>query len=197
MNKQENYNPLEKKHIGESVVKALLYQAAIPLGSIVPFEGVGIYALYYVGHFPAYAKLAKANRAGKFKQPIYVGKAVPQGARKGVDVQVDRELFKRLREHAESINQASNLDINDFYCRYLTVDDIWIPLGESLLIAISRPVWNVAMDGFGNHDPGAGRYKGMKSKWDALHPGRAWAEKCQKRPETKFDLIASIKKGFE
>ena len=27
-----------------------------------------------------------------------------------------------------SIEEASNLDIADFHCRYLIVDDIWIPL---------------------------------------------------------------------
>lgn len=193
MNKQENYNPLEKKHIGESVVKAMLDQAAMPLGSITPFIGAGIYALYYKGSFPAYVEAAKAKKSEKFKHPIYVGKAVPQGARKGVNIQVGQELFKRLRDHSESIKQTSNLDINDFYCRYLNVDDIWIPLGESLLIEIFKPVWNVAIDGFGNHDPGGGRYKGMKSKWDVLHPGRAWAIKCQNRPESEADLIGSIR----
>ncbi len=56
---------------------------------------------------------------------------------------------------------------------------IWIPLGESLLIEISRPLWNYALDGFGNHDPGNGRYNQQKSPWDTLHPGREWAEKLQ------------------
>lgn len=193
MDKQENYNPLEKKHIGESVVKAMLDQAATPLESISSFDGAGIYAIYYMGAFPAYTELTKANKAGKFERPIYVGKAVPQGARKGINVQVGQELFKRLREHAESIKQTSNLKVGDFHCRHLNVDDIWIPLGESLLIEMFKPVWNVVVDGFGNHDPGAGRYGGMKSKWDVLHPGRAWAEKCKERPEPASDLFGSIK----
>lgn len=29
---------------------------------------------------------------------------------------------------------ATNLNIQDFYCRFLSVDDIWIPLTESLMI---------------------------------------------------------------
>ena len=41
-------------------------------------------------------------------------------------------LFKRLMEHARSIDQAENLNLEDFYCRFLVVDDIWIPLGESV-----------------------------------------------------------------
>jgi len=30
-------------------------------------------------------------------------------------------------------------------------------------------VWNVVIDGFGNHDPGAGRYNGERTRWDTLH----------------------------
>jgi hypothetical protein len=39
-------------------------------------------------------------------------------------------------------------------------------------------VWNRVLDGFGNHTPGAGRFKQQRSRWDTLHPGRSWAEKC-------------------
>jgi len=34
-----------------------------------------------------------------------------------------------------------------------------------------------ALDGFGNHDPGKGRYEQAKSDWDIIHPGRVWAER--------------------
>lgn len=92
-------------------------------------------------------------------------------------------------EHVESINLArKNLRSADFSCRYLVVDDIWVPLGESLLIAKFSPVWNVLVDGFGNHDPGKGRYNGMRPKWDVLHPGRPWAEKCSVRPESAIQI---------
>jgi len=30
-------------------------------------------------------------------------------------------------------------------------------------------------DGFGNHDPGSGRYNQKRSVWDQVHPGRSWA----------------------
>lgn len=96
--------------------------------------------------------------------PIYVGKAVPSGGRKGkVDPEASskgNQLFKSLEEHRKSIVAATNLNIADFWCRHLVVDDIWIPLGESLLIQRFQPIWNSVVDGFGNHDPGAGRYKG-------------------------------------
>jgi len=122
------------------------------------------------------------NKNGKFKCPIYVGKAVPAGARKGgfgLDAPQGSVLYRRLCEHAESIKQAPNLKLKDFHCRYLIVDDIWIPLGESLLIETSAPLWNKVLDGFGIHDPGKGRYKQKKSHWDVLHPGRSWANKLK------------------
>ena len=110
----------------------------------------------------------------------YVGKAVPEGARKGgfgLGVDPGRVLFRRLNEHAKSIAAAKNLDVRDFYCRYLVTDDIWIPLAEAVLIDVFRPVWNKLVDGFGNHDPGKGRYNQQRSPWDTLHRGRTWADR--------------------
>jgi len=49
---------------------------------------------------------------------------------------------------------------------------------EAAIIRYYRPIWNTQIDGFGNHDPGSGRYNQAKSEWDVLHPGRPWAEKC-------------------
>lgn len=72
----------------------------------------------------------------------------------GLDLPAGAVPFNRLCEHAESIRQTKNLSIEHFACRYLVVDDIWIPLGESLLIEMS-PIWNRLIDGFSNHDPGS------------------------------------------
>lgn len=93
--------------------------------------------MYYIGPFSAYSELAGVNRDNQFRCPIYVGKAVPAGARKGglgLEVDHGQALQKRLTEHGESISAADNLDISHFFCRFLVVDDIWIPLTESLLI---------------------------------------------------------------
>lgn len=133
----------------------------------------------------------------QFLCPIYVGKAVPAGARKGglgLDVAHGQALYKRLAEHAESIKAASNLEITDFYCRFLVVDDIWIPLAESMLIERFKPVWNRVLDGFGNHDPGKGRYNGMMPQWDCLHPGRAWAERLQPCTNTAEQLSERVER---
>lgn len=183
----EPYNPLDKKHLGESVADALLRSSPESLQNLTKFKGAGIYALYYTGAYPLYAPIARRNTDGLFELPIYVGKAVPEGARKGgfgLGVDPGTVLFKRLNEHSKSIMQVENLDIADFHCRFLVVDDIWIPLGESLLIAKFSPLWNQWLDGYGNHDPGRGRYDQKRSRWDVLHPGRAFALKCAERGES-------------
>jgi len=193
------YNPLDKRNLGASVAEAMLSRKPVSLGTLERFDGAGVYAIYYVGDFEAYRPVSELNRNGDIQAPIYVGKAVPPGARKGgfgLDETPNQALFNRLSEHAESIGLAANLNIEDFCCRYLVVDDIWIPLGESLLIAKFAPVWNTLMDGFGNHDPGKGRYNGLRPRWDVLHPGRGWAEKCRSRPETAEQIMNDIAEYF-
>ncbi|ANY89331.1 MULTISPECIES: Eco29kI family restriction endonuclease [Pseudomonas] len=184
------FNPLDKKNLGASVAEALLSKEVHPLGALPVFEGAGVYAIYYTGDFPAYSRLASLNKSGQFMLPIYVGKAVPAGARMGGDLGTSpgKVLHKRLKEHADSIRAAENLNIEDFHCRFLVVDDIWIPLGESLIIARFTPVWNSLIDGFGNHNPGKGRHAGMRPRWDVLHPGRSWAMNLAERPESASDI---------
>lgn len=189
------FNPLDKRNLGESVADALLATDVHSLPP-APFQGAGIYAIYYTGPFPVYGEVAKANREERFGWPIYVGKAIPAGARKGgfgLGAEAGLALYHRLAEHAASIEQASNLELADFRCRFLVVEDIWIPLGESLLIEMFQPLWNRSIDGFGNHDPGKGRYNQRRSQWDTLHPGRAWAEKLPPAdlPEEKIREIAA------
>jgi len=72
------------------------------------------------------------------------------------------------------------------------VEDIWIPLGENLLIAMFHPVWNRVLDGFGNHDPGERRKNQRRSPWDVLHPGRPWANKLGSNPRTPTELGKAI-----
>lgn len=188
------FNPLEKRHLGESVGQAVLRQPVFPLEELEAFQGAGIYAIYYTGDFAGYHILSEANRVGSLQAPIYVGKAVPSGTRKGgnLEAKPGRVLFNRIKQHLKSVREAGNLDSNDFHCRYLIVDDIWIPLGESLLIARFNPIWNKLIDGFGNHDPGKGRHKGMRPRWDVLHPGRSWAEKCEPRQESGAQILREI-----
>ena len=190
------FNPLDTSNLAKAVAKAVLEKDARPLGTLPVFRGAGIYVIYYSGGFPTYQPMALENQdVRQPRWPIYIGKAQPPGGRKGgfnLAATDTTALHGRLREHAESIRLAGNLDLADFQCRYLVVQDLWIPLAESLLITHFSPVWNQTVDGFGNHDPGAGRYNGFCPRWDVLHPGRAWAIKCKQRPETASDIQREI-----
>ena len=196
------FNPLDKVHLGESVREALLRQEVQQLPVRQRFEGAGIYALYYTGDFPAYLRLAELNRDNRFAAPIYVGEAVPEGARKGGTLLSGRRTFKlcsRLNEHARSITQTENLKIEDFYYRSLVVDDIWIPLGEALVIDKFAPLWNRVIDGFGIHTPGKGRKNQLTSSWDTLHPGRDFVKKVglPPNPKTQDELIRDVQTYLE
>lgn len=175
MTEGDPYNPLDKLNLGRSVAEALLQGPVAPLSNTNGLVGAGVYAIYYTGDFPPYASITARNQGGAFSQPIYVGKAIPEGGRKGglvYDAGKGQALRNRLRNHARSIDQVNNINISDFYFRSLVVDDIWIPLGENMMIHQFSPVWNLVLDGFGNNKPGKGREGQVLSLWDLLHPGR-------------------------
>ena len=201
------FNPLDKTNLGLTVAKAMLEREPVKLRMETEFPGAGIYAIYYIGNYKAYKPVALKNAGGQFAWPIYVGKAIPSGGRKGLIRKLSKKakpsdalaagpLCKRLDEHAGSIQVVRNLNIDDFFCRYLAVDDIWIPLGESLLINRFRPIWNVVIDGFGNHDPGGGRRVQARSSWDTLHPGRPWAEKQGPSRLTEKQILTNLEDFF-
>jgi hypothetical protein len=191
------FNPLDRVELGRSVGRALLLSPCEALPPD-PFEGAGIYAIYYEGDFDAYEPLSIPGCIW----PIYVGRAMPAGGRKGLvglDASPGPKLHNRLREHARSVEAVTNLALSDFRCRYLVVDDIWIPLAERLLIGHYRPVWNGVLDGFGIHAPGGtpggttGRAGQQKSLWDTLHPGRGFADgRPEKLSEAEIrDMISA------
>lgn len=197
--KTSPYNPLDKMNLGKSVAQALLAQAVIALTETTELQGAGVYAIYYIGPFPAYEPIVKPHRNDAFWQPIYVGKAIPKGGRKGgitADASKGTALRDRLRQHAASIEQAHNLDLQDFYYRCLVVDDIWIPLGENMLIETFKSIWNIMIDGFGNKDPGNRRATQYRSSWDVLHPGRAFAEKLASGETTPAEISRKLECYF-
>ena len=192
----EPFNPLDIKNLAHSVVTRMEETAPTPLDAIPRFRGAGLYAIYYKGSHPPYADLSAKNADNRWEEPIYVGKADPPGGRRGIEVidhQSTTALYSRLRVHANSIRAAENLDIADFAARWLVVEDIWIPLGESAMIRQHQPVWNAIVDGFGNHNPGAGRINGVRTRWDTLHPGRAFAPKYPERSETAADISQDVR----
>lgn len=123
----------ERDKLAASVVRALEEVRECDLKNIDLFLGAGIYALYYVGPFPAYSQLAESNLR-QCVAPIYVGKAEPLGSRKGINAETHTAtLYKRLVEHARSINATENLELTDFRVKFLVMDDEWVRFGESAI----------------------------------------------------------------
>jgi len=170
----------------------------LPLG--VQFEGAGIYSIYYKGGFSHYERLAVANRSA-YKRPIYVGKAVPPGWRQARKVEVSsNSLHARLMEHARNIASADNLRVKNSACRFMILEgqeSNLISTIESELIRRFTPLWNSVIDGFGNHDPGSGRYNQSPSEWDILHPGRKWAAKLTGKRPSIDKITAKIRRATE
>lgn len=193
----ETFDPLSYENLGASIARALDDQPLELLDNLPRFEGAGIYALYYSGFHPAYEPLAQINRENPGSWAIYIGKADADATRKGdptaAPSEVGTKLWSRLQNHRKSIDAAVNLDTRDFFVRRLVVSPTWVPLAESIALRLHHPVWNTILDGLGNHDPGKGRYAGMKPRWDHLHPGRPWADKLLvQRPETQDELTSEI-----
>lgn len=158
------------------------------------FVGAGVYALYYIGQNTYYEKLYEQNRIS-FAQPIYVGKAVPSGWRQARAQESANELYARLNDHFCSISQVNNLWTEDFRCRFMILEGAatdMISTVEASLIRHYKPIWNHAIDGFGNHTPGKGRFRQAKSDWDVIHPGREWAKKCTGMASTKSEAEQRI-----
>ncbi len=184
----------------QSVVDdAIRFFTETPVHRLPPpsrFIGAGVYALYYMGDYKLYARIADANRDACVL-PVYVGKAVPPGWRtaraKGDETP---DLYRRLQEHTKSLQRSSNLKVDAFRCRFMILggveSDLVVPV-EAELIRRYRPLWNTAIDGFGNHDPGKGRYNQARSEWDVLHPGRYWAERLTGEAPRLEDIITRVR----
>ena len=186
------FNPLSFESLSKSIANELSQVPTHPLEDLERFEGPGIYALYYTGDFEAYKPLAAANLAAAGSWPIYIGKA-EASTRKGKGLRAPDDysgdaLYKRLLQHSKSIEAAGNLSLHDFHIRALVLGYVWIPMAEASALAMYQPLWNTLIDGFGNHDPGAGRYNQMRSRWDTLHPGRTWAPKLQPNAFTAEEI---------
>lgn len=165
-----------------------------PLPPTSRFAGAGVYGIYYTGPFEAYRPItAVENR--ELLLPIYIGKAVPPGWRTSRGAVINTvALHQRLREHARSIRQTA-LPIEDFFCRFVIMtgpESNLIGAAEAALIRRFRPLWNAGIDGFGNHDPGKGRYNQARSHWDILHPGRSWVGKLMGDSSTEEEIRERI-----
>lgn len=172
------FNPLDYDNLTKNVVDELMRRGPFKLPLTEKFKGAGVYALFYIGDQPDYADV----RSPDASRPVYVGKAVPAGARKGIrdkSTPTGPQLYNRLNQHTKSIQLGQDLSTDDFLCRFLVVEPLWIVMAEQFLITEFRPLWNTHLDGFGNHAPGKGRNEGEITWWDARHPGRPWASKLR------------------
>ncbi len=166
------------------------------------------------------ASIGKLAAAEISKQPVplYIGKSDPPGSRKGLfagmsemeslardDAEASeatetlltetpghRKLFERLKKHSRSILSTKNLKLGDFKCRYMLVDEIWVPLGEAKLVAAYKPIWNVLIEGFGSNVEGGGRTETARPVWDIIHPGRKDGLRFQLDPKVETAIIQDL-----
>ncbi len=191
------FDPTSPQVIGEVVAKTLLLQEREALAKVTkqPFYGAGVYAIYYRGTFAPYQPIHDKEH------PIYVGKADPAAMHAMTASAQGVRLHTRLRDHERSVSSATNLNIEDFDCRYLVVRSAWIETAEDLLINWFKPVWNNEMKvcyGFGKHGDSAGTRKNERSPWDTIHPGRKWATTEQNTPNKRSaeDITKDIASHF-
>ena len=141
-------------------------------------------------------EFTKTFNRTSYNIPIYGGKAVPTGWRQArssnLTESLSYELNSRIREHGWSLEQGAGLKPNDFRCRFIILEGAesdLIGTVEAALIRSYKPIWNSLIDGFGNHDPGSGRYEQAMSDWDVCHQGRSWAKKCNGKHNAKSKLL--------
>ena len=188
------FNPLDKQHLGESVRDALLRQPVLPIANLEPFHGAGIFAIYYTGDFDGYDLVSIRNINGKFGTPLYVGGAFSKSEieEELIENEPGMAIYNQLLRHVKSLEEASNLAVSDFYYRYLIVDDIWIQLGISALIAWHDPLWNKLIDGFDNGGLNSICTPVLCPRWDLLHPGRSHATGWLLREESAVQIKREI-----
>jgi len=177
------FDPADPKAIGRMVSIALLAQPLVPLSSVQPTYGSGVYALYYRGSHPLYAGITNTET------PIYVGKADPANDDASNVREQGARLTGRLLEHAGTIATAAAysarlpdylfpLKLKDFVCRRLVCATNAQLVAEKHLIRTFWPVWNSetkACWGMSKHGDAASTRANKRSPWDVVHPGRAWA----------------------
>lgn len=172
------FDPLAVENIGVTLAVELLEQK---LHRLPPerFAGAGVYALYYTGNHPAYTELVGLDDGkGGTRYPVYIGKAVRENAKQGFNPRptTRAKIWDRLGQHAASIRAVEesgndpSFKLEDFRCRFLVLNDAYIALAESVLIATFRPAWNGM--GFGSKVVGGERMTGRPALWDSLHVGR-------------------------
>ena len=180
-----SFDPSNPKTIGRMVSLALIAQPLVPLSSVTPAYGSGVYAIYYKGDHPLYARVSNTET------PIYVGKADPSNGDASTSREQGPKLTGRLVEHAGTIAAAEAysdttplpsglhpIRLSDFTCRRLVCATNAQLAAEKHLILTFWPVWNSdtkACWGMSKHGDSANTRTNKRSPWDVVHPGRPWA----------------------
>lgn len=180
-----SFDPSDPKTVGRMVSMALIAQPRVPLATVRPSYGSGVYAIYYSGGHPLYARISGTET------PIYVGKADPTNGDASTPREQGPRLTGRLIEHAGTIGTAeryadeqglpeglSPIRLDDFSCRRLVCATNAQLVAERHLIRMFWPVWNSdtkACWGMSKHGDAATTRRNKRSPWDVVHPGRAWA----------------------
>lgn len=155
------------------------YSPHIDLNDLPDIIGSGVYSLFLNTTDTLYADVLSSD------YPIYIGKTNRSGGRQGLNTPTkDTSLKTRLLKHRRSLAQVTNLDVDDFRCKFVIFEDT---LGlnaaiETSLIHYYKPLWNSYIDGFGINAPGSGRKNQAPSEWDTLHTGRYYAENLTGEP---------------
>lgn len=184
------YDPSHPDTAADLIADRLNQSPLLPLNNLPRFWGSGVYALYYTGEHPAYARISNTEI------PIYVGKADPGKPMATTAMEQGTKLYARLvNDHARSIRAAEEyfsqlaegdrertelaaIRLEDFQCRYLVLASAYAGAVERNLIHHHKPVWNNEIRiciGFGKHGDKATTRKNTRSDWDTIHPGRTWA----------------------
>lgn len=170
----EYFDPLSTSDLTAIICRKFEEQPPHDLSGLPPFEGAGLYAIYYAGTTdPLYVPLS-----GRLI-PLYVGSAQSHNSATGASARSATPLRSRLRDHTRSIEQSA-LDLSEFRVRLLLMPDVHIDLGENGLRVGYKPVWNSILTGFGSHEQGSTTRQGQQSKWDAVHSGRSRTHGAQR-----------------
>jgi hypothetical protein len=186
------FDPSNPNVAGRIVGITMIAQARKPLANLERFYGSGVYAIYYNGKFPAYARITKREH------PIYVGKADPADPAAKTAMEQGDRLANRLNDHRKNIAKAeTTLRLEDFDYRAIVVQTGWQIAAEDYLIHLFKPIWNSEVGisyGFGKHGDDPGTRANLRSPWDTLHPGRDWAHRDPKMKDarTKLRIVEDI-----
>jgi hypothetical protein len=106
-------DPTDPKTTGMLIGKLLEELEPVGLDKLGMFYGSGVYAIYFLGDFPAYLAIRGTLC------PIYVGKADPSNPKAKTPKEQSPRVCVRLQEHAKSSRIPGILEVLDFVSRYL------------------------------------------------------------------------------